>query len=157
MPRRLNISPWFVVVRYASGGPPQTTQVDDVRGNEIVMKKHSSLILVAMVVIFVWFNVATYWWVSSFDSVAEAITQTWNAITSNWMILILLSDSAVFLVMIFVWLLRDARQRGWTSYKGWAWIIAMLVLGSPALLVYLIIRPELTHRISERNPQQAST
>lgn len=105
------------------------------------MKKHRAPILIAAVVIFLWFNLATYWWVNSFESVGAAITLTWNAITTNWMILIIIGDSAVFLLMIFVWLLKDARQRGWVGYKRWGWIAAILALGSPALLIYLISRP----------------
>lgn len=99
-------------------------------------------IVVAAVLIFSWFNLATYWWVNSFGSVTAAIAQTWGAMTSNWMLLIILCDSAVFLVLIFVWLLRDARKRGWIGYKRWAWLAAILGFGSPALMIYIIARPQ---------------
>lgn len=107
------------------------------------MKKYRTLVLISAVLIFAWFNIATYLWVMSFGSVAAAIRLTWNAMASNWMMLIITSDSAVFLVCVFVWLLRDAGQRGWRGYKRWGWIPAILALGSPALLVYLIKRPDL--------------
>ena len=41
------------------------------------MQKRQRFILVVLaVVIFLWFNVATYWWVSSFGSVVTAISRT---------------------------------------------------------------------------------
>jgi hypothetical protein len=112
------------------------------KGVGIMNKQQRVIIVGAAVSIFIWFNVATYWWVNSFDSLGSAINQTWNAITGNWMSLIILCDSAVFLILIFVWLQGDARQRGWTGYKRWIWIPAILGLGSPALLIYLVARPQ---------------
>jgi hypothetical protein len=99
------------------------------------------MIVVAAVAIFLCFNIATYWWVNSFDSVAAAISRTWTTIIDNWMTLIILSDSFVFLVLIFIWLLGDARRRGWTGLKRWGWLVAILAFGSPALLIYLTLRP----------------
>jgi hypothetical protein len=107
-----------------------------------MQKRQRSILIVVAALIFLWFNVATYWWVSSFDSLATAISRTWEVIVNNWMILIILSDSLFFLLLIFVWLLSDARRRGWTGYKRWCWIAALLVLGSPALLIYLVLRPK---------------
>ena len=104
-------------------------------------KRERSLLIVIAVVIFIGFNIATYWWVSSFDSVATAISRTWDLMIGNWMVLIILSDSCVFLLLIFVWLVDDARRRGWTGVKRWAWIPAILSFGSPALLVYVALRP----------------
>lgn len=105
-------------------------------------KTQRTMIYVAAASIFIWFNVATYLWVTSFDSVAAAISQTWNLITTNWMILIILSDSLIFLCLILAWLVVDAKRRGWTGYRRWGWIAAILALGSPALIVYLVLRPD---------------
>lgn len=105
-------------------------------------KQRKTPIVVAAVLIFSWFNLATYWWVNSFGSVTAAIAQTWVVMTSNWMLLIILCDSAVFLILIFVWLLRDARERGWIGYKRWAWLAAILAFGSPALMIYIFARPQ---------------
>lgn len=105
-------------------------------------KQRKTLIALAAVLTFGWFNLATYWWVKSFGSVNAAIAQTWVAMTSNWMLLIILCDSVVFLVLIFAWLLRDARERGWIGYKRWAWLVAILAFGSPALMMYIIARPQ---------------
>lgn len=103
--------------------------------------RHRWTMVVVAVVIFLWFLLGTYWWVNSFDSVDEAISQTWQAIINNWMILVILSDAFFFVVLIFVWVLGDARRRGWEGYKRWGWIPAMMMFGSPALLIYLAVRP----------------
>lgn len=105
-------------------------------------KQWKTLIALAALLIFAWFNLATYWWINSFGSVNAAIAQTWAVMTNNWMLLIILCDSAVFLVLVFAWLLRDARERGWTGYRRWSWLIAILALGSPALMIYIIVRPQ---------------
>jgi hypothetical protein len=107
-------------------------------------KKQRTIIVVVAFAIFFWFNLATYWWINNFDSVSIAISRTWQAIANNWMILIILSDSLLFMLLIFIWLLKDARRRGWTGYKRWGWIVALLGLGSPALLLYLVFRPSET-------------
>ena len=99
------------------------------------------IMIFAAAVIFLWFLVGTYWWVNSFDSVADAIAQTWQAIINNWMILIILSDAMFFVLLIFGWVVGDARRRGWEGYKRWGWIPAMIMFGSPALLIYLAVRP----------------
>ena len=104
-------------------------------------KQYRALVIVAAVLIFLWFNVATYWWVNSFDSFAAAMSRTWTTIINNWMILIVISDSIVFLLLIFVWLLADARQRGWKDFRRWGWLVAMIAFGSPALPIYLVLRP----------------
>lgn len=104
-------------------------------------KTQRAMIWLAAILIFIWFNVATYWWVNSFDSLGSAISSTWHLMTGNWMLLIILIDSLVFLFLIFVWLLRDAAQRGWTGYQQWLWVPAILIFGSPALLAYVVLRP----------------
>ena len=98
--------------------------------------------VVIAAVIFLWFLVATSWWAGSFNSVSEAITQTWQTIINNWMTLVILSDAFVFVILIFVWVARDARERGWSGYRRWGWIPVMMMFGSPALLIYLAFRPD---------------
>ena len=100
------------------------------------------IISLAAALVLIWFNIATYWWVSSFGSVGTAISQTWNLISTNWMIMIILTDSLIFLCLIFAWLVSDAKRRGWTGYKRWGWIAAILALGSPALIMYVVLRPD---------------
>jgi hypothetical protein len=99
------------------------------------------MMITSAVLIFLLFNAATYWWVKSFDSLAAAISLTWTTIINNWMILIIICDSIFFLLLIFVWLLGDARERGSTGFRRWGWLVAMIAFGSPALLIYLVLRP----------------
>ena len=40
------------------------------------------------------------------------------------------------------WVLGDAKRRGWEGFKRWGWIPAMMMFGSPALLIYLAVRPK---------------
>ena len=47
-----------------------------------------------------------------------------------------------FVVLIFAWVLGDAKRRGWEGFRRWGWIPAMMMLGSPALLIYLAVRPD---------------
>lgn len=47
------------------------------------------------------------------------------------------SDLAVSLVLISVWMIRDARARG---LNAWPFVLAMLPLGSFAWLAYLLVR-----------------
>lgn len=103
--------------------------------------RHRWILIAVAVVIFIWFLVGTSWWVNSFDSTGEAIFQTWQSMLNNWMILVILSDAFLFVVLIFAWVLGDAKRRGWKGFKRWAWIPAMMMLGSPALLIYLAVRP----------------
>lgn len=109
---------------------------------QLMNNRHRRKLVVAAVLIFLWFLLGTYWWAISFASVDDAVSQTWQAIINNWMILVILSDAFFFVVLIFAWLLGDARQRGWEGYKRWGWIPAMMMLGSPALLIYLAVRPD---------------
>ncbi len=104
-------------------------------------KTRRMLTWLAAILIFSWFNIATYWWIHDFDSIGSAIRITWSLLTGNWMSLIILSDSLVFVCLIFVWLLGDAAHRGWTGYKRWLWIPAILLFGSPALMAYVLLRP----------------
>jgi hypothetical protein len=101
-----------------------------------------TLCLVAAALTFAWFVAGALWWLSSYESVGAAITDSWRTLTSNVMNLIILSDAFFFIVLVFVWVLRDAGERGWRGARRWVWIAAMMLAGCPALLVYLALRPE---------------
>lgn len=100
------------------------------------------LCLAAALLIFVWFVAGALWWLSAYDTVGAAITDSWRTLTSNVMNLIILSDAFFFIALVFLWVLRDARERGWTGARRWGWLVAMTLVGCPALLVYLALRPE---------------
>lgn len=49
------------------------------------------------------------------------------------------ADLVIALVMVLIWLYRDARQRG---RNPWPWIVGTLFTGSIAPLLYLSLRKE---------------
>ncbi|HLL77197.1 MAG TPA: hypothetical protein VK421_18230 [Pyrinomonadaceae bacterium] len=100
------------------------------------------LCLAAAALIFVWFVAGALWWLAGYDSVGAAISDSWRTLTSNVMNLIILSDAFFFIVLVMAWVLRDARARGWLGARRWGWVVAMMLVGCPALLVYLALRPE---------------
>lgn len=100
------------------------------------------LCLAAAVLIFVWFVAGAFWWLSAYDSVGAAIADSWRTLTSNVMNLIILSDAFFFIILVFAWVVRDAGERGWRGARRWGWVVAMMLAGCPALLVYLALRPE---------------
>ena len=100
------------------------------------------LCLVAAALIFIWFVAGALWWLSSYESVGAAVSDSWQTLTSNVMNLIILSDAFFFIVLVLAWVLRDARERGWTGARRWAWVFGIMFIGCPALLVYLAFRPE---------------
>lgn len=100
------------------------------------------LCLVAALLIFAWFVAGALWWLSGYDSVGAAISDSWRTLTSNVMNLIILSDAFFLFVLVMAWVLRDARKRGWAGARRWGWVFGIMLVGCPALLVYLAFRPE---------------
>ena len=49
------------------------------------------------------------------------------------------ADLAIALVIVLIWLYRDATQRG---RNPWPWVVATLFTGSIAPLLYLVCRTE---------------
>jgi hypothetical protein len=56
---------------------------------------------------------------------------------TDWASAQIFSDLSVSLVLISVWMLRDARQRG---ANAWPFVLAMIPLGSFAWMGYLLAR-----------------
>jgi len=60
-----------------------------------------------------------------------------DAITFNWSSLQIYVDLVVAIVVISVWIYRDARGRG---RNPWPWIVVSLIVGMFGPLVYLLTR-----------------
>ena len=101
-----------------------------------------TLAVAASAVILAAFTWGTSRWLAAYDSTGAAVAASCRAIASNWMLVVMLTDAFLLFVMIFVWLARDARSRGWVGLRRWAWIAAVMSLGCPALLLYLAFRPD---------------
>ncbi len=91
--------------------------------------------------IFAWFNVGFVLWLKGGDSLTARFAHAWQAASSDWLVVIILSDALVFVVFVLAWLWRDARARMLTTRRRIGWVVATVALGSPALLVYLAYRP----------------
>ena len=105
-----------------------------------------TLAAAAAAALLAWFTLRTSRWLGSHDSVAAAVADSWRTVTSNGMLVVMLSDAFLLFLLIFVWLARDARSRGWVGLRRGLWIAAVMSLGCPALLLYLAFRPDkLTH------------
>ena len=62
-------------------------------------------------------------------------------VTSDWMLLLVVTDMLVFTAAAFVWVAFDLRARGAAWGHTVAWLVPMLFLGSAILFVYLARRP----------------
>jgi hypothetical protein len=100
------------------------------------------LCLLAAALIFAWFVAGALWWLSNYEFVGAAVSDSGRTLTSNVMNLIILSDAFFFIVLVMAWVLRDAGRRGWRGARRWGWVVAIPLAGCPALLVYLALRPE---------------
>lgn len=60
-----------------------------------------------------------------------------DAITFNWMSVQIYVDLVIAVIVICVWIYRDAAQRG---HNPWPWIVAAAVVGMFSPLVYLLTR-----------------
>jgi hypothetical protein len=58
------------------------------------------------------------------------------------MLILIVSDMAVFTAAALVWAVADLRRRGATPIATVGWLVPMLLLGSTVLLLYLARRPE---------------
>jgi drug/metabolite transporter (DMT)-like permease len=101
-----------------------------------------ALAVAAAAVILSAFTWGTRRWLAAYDSTAEAVRDSCATIASNWMLVVMLTDAFLLFVLIFVWLAKDARSRGWVGVRRWVWIAAVMSLGCPALLLYLAFRPD---------------
>ena len=101
-----------------------------------------TLALAAAAGLLAWFTLKTHRWLAAYDSIAAAVADSWRTVASNGMLVVMLSDAFLLFLLIFFWLARDARSRGWVGSRRWLWIAAVMFFGCPALLIYLAFRPE---------------
>lgn len=99
-------------------------------GNSTSLSRSTQQIL--LVVVLVLFG--------AFTAVAlavEGIVGIVHAIKSNLMSIQIFIDLVLAVVVIDLWVLRDARSR---SRNPWPWMVASLMTGMFAPLVYLLVR-----------------
>jgi hypothetical protein len=97
------------------------------------------LLLMAAALFFAWLNVATVLWLRDAGSLSEALTHLWTTLRADWMLVAILTDAGVFVLLGLTWLWRNAGERGWSRPRRLAWLVAVVAVGSPALLLYLAL------------------
>ena len=91
-------------------------------------------------VFFVWQNVAMYLWLRQNQGVGPGLGHMWSALTTDWLLLLILTDACMFSALALGWFYTDMRQRGIPSPRRHGLLIAAIALGSPVLLIYLANR-----------------
>ena len=66
-----------------------------------------------------------------------------DAITFNWMSLQIYMDLVIAVIVICVWIYRDATKNG---RNPWPWLIAAAIVGMFSPLVYLLTRDDSAHQ-----------
>jgi hypothetical protein len=105
------------------------------------MKNTRGKFLILTLILLVWFGLGTYWWLSQHGSIMVAGEHFLDTILSDWMVTLFISDLVIIGLLACLWVLKDAKKRGWSGYKRWGWTVLFLILGSPALFIYLALRP----------------
>jgi hypothetical protein len=100
------------------------------------MKKRTFYYAAALL-FFIWENYAAVRWASRFDSIGAALSHTLHAMTEDWMTLLILQDAGVFTILVISWLILDTRRRGVSGRQRWGWLALTVLVGSPAVLIYL--------------------
>jgi hypothetical protein len=106
------------------------------------MKNRRGIILVITLILLVWIGLGTYWWLSEYGSITSAAQHFLDTIRSDWMVTLFMGDLMIIGLLVCIWVVKDAGKRGWRGYKRWGWTVLFVVLGSPALLLYLALRPD---------------
>ena len=85
---------------------------------------------------FVWQNVAMYLWLQQ----EQGFGHMWTALTSDWLLLLILTDACIFSALALAWFYHDMRRRGMPAARRNGLFAAALALGSPVLLIYVATR-----------------
>ncbi|MBI5445127.1 MAG: DUF2834 domain-containing protein [Deltaproteobacteria bacterium] len=89
-----------------------------------------------------WFGVGGFLWLAQGGGVRAAVLHFLEAVRSDWMVVLFVNDLLVLLLLASVWVWADGRRRRVPAGRRGLWVAAVLLLGSPALLLYLAFRPE---------------
>jgi hypothetical protein len=98
------------------------------------------LLAASAALFFAWEVYAVMRWVHDAGGIGNAFGHFWAALSSDWMALIVVSDHLVIAAAVLVALWIDTTRLGWLVRGRALLAITFVLLGSPALLVYLAWR-----------------
>jgi hypothetical protein len=104
---------------------------------ELAMRR---LLYLGAVLMLAWVVTATLLWIGPQGDPLAAFWHFWAALRSDWMLVLIVTDMAVFTAAALVWVALDLRRRDATAAAVVAWLVPMLLLGSAILLVYVARR-----------------
>lgn len=87
---------------------------------------------------------SVYWtarWVAGSASLGAAWSRSWAVGLSDPGVFLVSTDLFVFSILVLAWMAADMRRRGLPRLRFAGWFLAVLILGSPAALLYLALRP----------------
>ncbi|HYC31334.1 MAG TPA: hypothetical protein VEB59_03545 [Gemmatimonadales bacterium] len=100
----------------------------------------TALLLVLAALFLGWELVATVLWLGQTGGIGEGFAHLWQALRSDWMALIVVSDHLLVAGTVLIGLWLDTRRLGWRLARRLLLAVAFVALGSPALLAYLAWR-----------------
>ena len=86
------------------------------------------------------------WWVT-YGTLGAAVAHAWTTVQTDTMVMLFLADLIIFALLVIAWLLHDMRRRGVTVGRQWLWIAGFCLVGTPAVFLYLALRP---HSVADR-------
>jgi hypothetical protein len=97
--------------------------------------------LIVLAILFLgWELVGAVQWLREADGVGAGFAHLWQALRSDWMALIVVSDHLVIAGAVLLGLWLDAGRLGWPLGRRLLLSLAFVALGSPALLAYVAWR-----------------
>jgi amino acid permease len=97
------------------------------------------ILITAAVLLFIFMNYGYAQWQQSNGTLAGS----WQTLTSDWLLVILVADILAFNIVCLVFFFRDVtRQARFSTLRKAAWLAAILLFGAPVFLVYLGLRKE---------------
>ena len=97
-------------------------------------------LLVLALLFLAWEAFGAIRWVVDSGGVGPAARQFWLHLTSDWMLLLFVTDHLLLAGIVLVLLWLDSARAGWTVSRRLLLGAAFVALGSPVVLAYLVWR-----------------
>lgn len=94
------------------------------------------LLILAATALFLFYIYGLYQWIRSGHSFGDV----WQAITSDWFLVITVLDMSLFSLLCLLWLYRDMQKRKFSKGKTLLLLFGTLIVGVVVPLLYLAFR-----------------